>query len=85
MNGSSGITVKEYSPQRHSPRGIAARYSTGQEFTWFDNLTMSGRKPLTLSLSKGSAVEFPSPYTEIALAGLATQKPEYPSIMRIAG
>ena len=30
MHGSSGITVKDYSPQRHSPRGIAARYSTGQ-------------------------------------------------------
>src|SRR3990172_1712309 len=33
--GSSGITVKDYSPQRHSPCGIAARYSTGQEFTEF--------------------------------------------------
>jgi len=25
------------------------------EIAWFDKLTMSGRKPLTLSLSKGSA------------------------------
>ena len=31
------------------------------EFTWFDRLTMSGGKPLTLSVSKGSAVQFPSP------------------------
>jgi hypothetical protein len=31
----SGFTVKEYSPQRHSPCGIAARYSTGQEFAEF--------------------------------------------------
>jgi hypothetical protein len=31
--GALGFTVKEYPPQRHSPCGIAARYSTGQEFT----------------------------------------------------
>jgi len=30
--GSSGFTVTEYSLQRLSPCGIAARYSTGQEF-----------------------------------------------------
>jgi len=35
---------------------------------------MSGGKPLTLSVSKGSAVQFPSPCTETALARLATQK-----------
>jgi hypothetical protein len=35
------------------------RHHSGAEFAWFDRLTMSDRKPLTLSVSKGSAVNSP--------------------------
>ena len=35
----------------------------------------------TLSASKGSAVQFPNPCTEMALARLAAQKSEYPTII----
>jgi hypothetical protein len=34
-------------------------FLTTAEFAWFDKLTMSGRKPLTLSLSKGAAPSVP--------------------------
>src|SRR3989337_4157770 len=57
--GSSGITVKDYSPQR---RRVHRGYFL---------------LPLLRDLS-ASAVQFPSPCTEIALARLATRKPEYP-------
>ena len=57
--GSSGMTVKDYSPQR---RGVHRCYFL---------------LPLLRDLS-ASAVQFPSPRTEIALARLVAQKPEYP-------
>ena len=66
--GASGITVKDYSPQRR-------RVHTGYFLLPFlRNLSIRRHAQDRLS-----AVQIPSPRTEeIALARLATQKPEYP-------
>jgi len=48
-----------------------------------DGRALTGRSAVFGRLS--SIVKSFHARTEIALAGLATQKPEYPSIMRIAG
>jgi hypothetical protein len=65
--------VKDYSPQR-------CRVHRGYLLLPFlPDLSASALKIVADPSFGGSAVQFPSPCTEIALARLATQKPEYPN------
>src|SRR3990167_4277612 len=64
--------MKDYSPQRRRVhRGCFL-------IPLLRDLSASALKIVADPSFGGSAVQFPSPCSEIALAGLATQKPDYP-------